>query len=175
VKGREARGAAERGHGQDAPLKRSKGRGRGWWLAHKSALEALGEQGRRLTVIRGFYRPCVSADPGFANPGVGVRITECNRGGWAPEDARGTGPRVPCVYRRERPNPEPLWRELWRVRIPGEHRRAFPAWPGSGSSQNGLPGGVKLRSGRAGRLPASPVQVGRGRHVWRACAPRRPD
>jgi len=30
---------------------------------------------------------------------------------------------------------------------------------------NGLPGGAKLRSGRAGRLPASPVSVGSGRYV----------
>jgi hypothetical protein len=34
-----------------------------------------------------------------------------------------------------------------------------------GSSRNGLPGGAKLRSGRAGRLPASPVSVGCGRYV----------
>jgi len=33
------------------------------------------------------------------------------------------------------------------------------------SSLNGLPGGAKLRSGRAGRLPASPVSVGWGRYV----------
>jgi len=33
------------------------------------------------------------------------------------------------------------------------------------SSLNGLPGGAKLRSGRAGRLPASPVSVGLGRYV----------
>jgi hypothetical protein len=33
------------------------------------------------------------------------------------------------------------------------------------SSLNGLPGGAKLRSGRAGRLPASPVSVGCGRYV----------
>jgi len=33
------------------------------------------------------------------------------------------------------------------------------------SSRNGLPGGAKLRSGRAGRLPASPVSVGRERYV----------
>jgi len=32
-------------------------------------------------------------------------------------------------------------------------------------SRNGLPGGAKLRSGRAGRLPASPVSVGSGRYV----------
>jgi hypothetical protein len=34
-----------------------------------------------------------------------------------------------------------------------------------GSSRNGLPGGARLRSGRAGRLPASPTQVGSGRYV----------
>jgi len=101
AKGREARGAAARGHGQDAPFKRSKGRGRGWRLAHRSALEALGELGRCLTVIRRFYRPSVSTDPGFAYPGVGVRIAECNRDGWTPGGARGTGPRVPRVRLRE--------------------------------------------------------------------------
>jgi len=54
VKGREARGAAERGHGQDAPFEtRPAGRaGRGWRLAHESAREALGELGRCLTVVR---------------------------------------------------------------------------------------------------------------------------
>jgi hypothetical protein len=54
VKGREARGAAERGHGQDAPSQRARqGARRGWRLAHGSALEALGELGRRLTVVHG--------------------------------------------------------------------------------------------------------------------------
>jgi len=54
VKGRKARGAAERGHGQDAPsFNARQGAGRGWRLAHGSALEALGELGRRLTVMRG--------------------------------------------------------------------------------------------------------------------------
>jgi len=36
------------------------------------------------------------------------------------------------------------------------------------SSRNGLPGGARLRSGRAGRLPASPVSVGCGRYVRHA-------
>jgi len=54
VKGREARGAAERGHGQDAPTFNARhGAGRCWRLAHGSALEALGELGRRLTVVHG--------------------------------------------------------------------------------------------------------------------------
>jgi len=78
-----------------------------------------------------------------------------------------TGPRVPRVQLRERSDPEPKWRRLWRVRIPGEHRRVAVAWPRSRSSQNGLPGGARLRSGRAGGLPASPVFVGRGRYVRR--------
>jgi len=82
------------------------------------------------------------------------------------------GPRVPHVLLRERPHPGPWWRELWRARIPGEHRRAISAWPGSRSSQNGLPGGARLRSGRAGGQPASPVFVGSGRHVRRAHARR---
>jgi len=38
-------------------------------------------------------------------------------------------------------------------------RRSRPG-QGMGSSQNGLPRGAKLRSGRAGRLPASPVSAG---------------
>jgi hypothetical protein len=75
------------------------------------------------------------------------------------------GAYAPCVRRCERPNPEPWWSELWRARTPGEHRRTTSAWPGVGSSLNGLPGGAKLRSGRAGRLPASPVSVGWGRYV----------
>jgi len=75
------------------------------------------------------------------------------------------GSLAPRACRRERPNPEPWWRELWRARTPGEHRRAVVAWPGSRSSRNGLPGGAKLRSGRAGRSTASPVSVGSGRHV----------
>jgi hypothetical protein len=54
VKGREARGAAERGHGQDAPSQRARqGARRGRQPAHTSALEALGEQGCCLTVTRG--------------------------------------------------------------------------------------------------------------------------
>jgi len=50
-------------------------------------------------------------------------------------------------------------------RTPGEHRRTAPGWPAVGSLRNGLPRGAKLRSGRAGRLPASPVSVGCGRCV----------
>jgi len=76
--------------------------------------------------------------------------------------ARGFAPRVSL---RERPDPGPRWRELWRARTPGEHRRVVPAWPGSGSLRNGLPGGAKLRSGRAGCNTASPASSGRGRHV----------
>jgi len=54
VKGREARGAAYRGHEQDAPFFNARqGAGRGWRLAHGSAREALGELGRRSTVVRG--------------------------------------------------------------------------------------------------------------------------
>jgi len=77
-------------------------------------------------------------------------------------------PRAPRVRQRERPDPEPWWRELWRARTPGEHRRAALTWPRRGSSRNGLPGGAKLRSGRAGRFPASPASVGWGRYVRRA-------
>ncbi len=54
MKGREARGAAERGHGQDAPFFNARqGAGRCWRLAHVSVLETLGELGRCLTVVRG--------------------------------------------------------------------------------------------------------------------------
>jgi len=54
VKGREARGAAERGHEQDASsFNARQGAGWSWRLAHGRALEALGELGRRSTVMRG--------------------------------------------------------------------------------------------------------------------------
>jgi hypothetical protein len=66
------------------------GCGWGWWLAHASAREALNELGHRLSVMCGFDRPRTSTDPGFANPGVGVRIAACNRNGWAPGGSRGT-------------------------------------------------------------------------------------
>lgn len=77
--------------------------------------------------------------------------------------ARGSAPHV-CL--RERPNPEPWWRELWRAKEPQESTDGR-SQPGQvlGSSLNGLPGGAKLRSGRAGRLPVSPVSVGSGRYV----------
>ena len=51
---------------------------------------------------------------------------------------------------------------LWRARTPGEHRRAAQPGQGIGSSRNGPPGGAKLRSGRAGRSPASPESSGSG-------------
>jgi len=38
----------------------------------------------------------VSADPGFANPGVGVRVAECNRDGWVLGGARGKELRLPA-------------------------------------------------------------------------------
>jgi hypothetical protein len=79
---------------------------------------------------------------------------------------------APCARRCETPNPEPRWSRLWRARTPGEHRRTISAWPGVGSSLNGLPGGAKLRSGRAGRLPASPGSVGSGRYVRRTSVRR---
>jgi len=54
VKGRETRGAAERGHGQDAPFFNARqGAGRGWRLAHVGVLEASCELGRCSTVMRG--------------------------------------------------------------------------------------------------------------------------
>jgi hypothetical protein len=55
AKGREARGAAEEGARARRSVQQTPGRvwGRGWRLAHSSALEALGELGRRLTVMRG--------------------------------------------------------------------------------------------------------------------------
>jgi len=40
----------------------------------------------------------------------------------------------PCdAWLCERPDPEPWWRELWRVRSPGEHRRAVPGLARSGN------------------------------------------
>jgi hypothetical protein len=52
VKGREARGAAERGHGQDAPFATpARAYGMGLAAGAQSAREALGELGRRSTVM----------------------------------------------------------------------------------------------------------------------------
>jgi len=151
AKGWEARGAAERGHGQDAPTLVPRGAGTELAAGARSAHEARRELGRRPTVIRG-VRSILRVDGSW----VLEPRCRCSDRGQLPRRLsarRRTRSRVrPChVWRRERPDPEPWWSKLWRVRIPGEHRRAALPWPGSRSSQNGLPRGAKLRSGRAGR------------------------
>jgi len=55
-----------------------------------------------------------------------------------------------CVFARDRTRNRGGGSSGGR-KTPGEHRRAISAWPGSRSLRNGLPGGAKLRSGRAGR------------------------
>jgi hypothetical protein len=108
VKGREARGAAERGHGQDAPSQRTRqGARRGRRLAHTSALEALGELGCRLTVTRGG-----TIDPACRRI-LGSRAQASESGSrnatataGRPE-VRATGASPRASDRRERPNPEP--------------------------------------------------------------------
>ena len=132
MKGREARGAAERGHGQDAPSMRTLREGRedgaGGWRTLRS--RGARELGRRSTVMRG-VRSTLRIDgswvrePRRRSPGRGVqpRWLGARRFTW--REAKAS-----CVDRRERPNPEPWWRELWRAGIPGEHRRAASAWPG---------------------------------------------
>jgi len=68
------------------------------------------------------------------------------------------------VRRHETPNPEPKWSALSKGRSPGEHRPGnlalARAW---GCRVNGLPGGAKLRSGRAGDSHGEPSVVGNGR------------
>jgi len=72
---------------------------------------------------------------------------------------RGSFP-ITCL--RERPNPESCWGKLSRGESPGEHRRGDLALAkGMGSQANGLPGGAKLRSGRAGDSPATPARARR--------------
>jgi len=115
-----------------------------------------------------FDRLCASADPGFANPGVGVQVSACNRDGWAPGNARGMGPSVPHVGICEMPDPEPWWRKLWRVRIPGEHRRAVSAWPGIEAVAERTPGGSKASKRACRPLTGEPSVCGMGRHVRHA-------
>jgi len=152
VKGREARSAAERGHGQDAPSSTSERTRTGLVAGARNALEAFSELGRRLTVIRGFDRLRVSTDPGLASPGVGVRVAECNRDGWAPGVARGKGTSRPLRVAAR----QTVSRTVVERTLEGENPRRAPTGGSNlarlmGSSLNGLPGGARLRSGRAGR------------------------
>jgi len=80
------------------------------------------------------------------------------RDGCAPGDARGTRVRPRRVHQRERPSPEFGWSRLSRGPKPrrAPTRRPHPG-QGGGRRANGLPRRAKLRSGRAGRLPASPA------------------
>jgi len=177
VKGRKARGAAERGHGQDAPVSTParvvSGAG-GWRTAALARRWVSWAVARRWCAE--FDRLCVSTDPGFANPGVGVRVAACNRDGWAPGGARSTGLRLPaCVDAIDR-TPEPCWRELWRVRIPGEHRRAVSAWPGQEIVAERTPGGSKASKWACRPLTGEPSVGGKGtvRAARSPSASRRP-
>jgi len=74
----------------------------------------------------------------------------------------------PCrARRRERPDPDRGGTSSGG----SESQESTDGWPhpgqGMGLLRNGLPRGAKLRSGRAGRLPASPVSTGRERYVRR--------
>jgi len=74
------------------------------------------------------------------------------------------GASAPHACRHERPNPEPWWRELWRERTPGEHRRAASAWPGYEVESERTPGGSKA-SKRACRPLTGEPSVGGERTV----------
>jgi len=122
-----------------------------------------------------FYRRRVSTDPGLASSGSESGSRKCNCDHWTPGDVRGRGPRAPCVRICERPDPEPWWGNALEGEEPQESTDGTAqAWPRLGRRPNGLPGGAKLRSGRAGRLPASLMFVGVDGYVRRTCASRRP-
>jgi len=72
----------------------------------------------------------------------------------------GASPRRGC--RHERPNSEPWWRELWRARTPGEHRRAASAWPGDGVVAERTPGGSKASKRACRPLTGEPSVGGEG-------------
>jgi len=71
-------------------------------------------------------------------------------------EARGFAPRR--ARRRDRPDPRFGWSRLSRGKKPrrAPTRRPHPG-QGGGRRANGLSGRARLRSGRAGRLPASPT------------------
>jgi len=93
-------------------------------------------------------------EPRRRSPGRGVqpRWLGARRSAWL-------GVYAPCVRLRERPNPEPWWRELWRRRNPREHRRSTSAWPGVEVVAERTPGGSKA-SKRACRLLTGEPSVG---------------
>lgn len=114
--GREGQGDAgcrrEGARARRSDFNARKGLKRGWRLAHGSAREALGELDRRSTVMRG-VRSTLRIDgswvrePRRRSPDRGMqpRWLGARRYTW-----HGTS--VPCVCRREKPNPEPWWSEL---------------------------------------------------------------
>jgi len=149
------------GTGKTLRPQRPAGRGRGWRLAHGSALEALSELGRRLTVMRGVLET-LRVGGSWArelrrrSPGRGVQPR------WLGARWRAwNGAQAPRVRRRETPNPEPWWRELWRARTPGEHRRAVPAWPGIGIVAERTPGGSKASKRAHRSLTGEPSASGK--------------
>jgi len=126
----------------------------------------------------------------------GVRSTPCIDGSWVREPrrrspGRGVQPRwlgarrrtkhgvsAPYVRRRERPNPEPWWSKLWRVRIPGEHRRATSAWPGEEVVAERASEGSKASKRACRPLTGEPSVGGKGTvraARFRACRGDRPS
>jgi len=118
--------------------------GRGWRLAHGSAREALGELGRRLTVVRGVLET-LRIDGSWArelrrrSPGRGMqpRRLGARRCTWL----RGLEPPM-CAGARDR-TPNRGGGSSGGSRTPGEHRRAASAWPGDGVVAERTPGGSK--------------------------------
>jgi len=98
---------------------------------------------------------------------------ESTRDGWTPGESEA---RACPVHRPLREGPDP---ELRGARSGGEEAQESTDRGGLalarvlGRRENGLPGGAKLRSGRAGLLPASPAWTGSGRSQ-EACASTQP-
>jgi hypothetical protein len=169
VKGREARGAAERGHEQDAPGRhapqKGAGRGAGGWRTLRS--RGAGELGRRSTVMCGVLKTWHIDGSRAHGPGVGVRVAACNRDGWIPDDGCGRGiePRV-FAGARDRT------RTVVEQALEGDNPRRAPAVRSSSGQGEGraerTPGGSKASKRACRSCTASPVFVGSGRYVRRA-------
>lgn len=153
-------------------LQRPAGRGTGLAAGAPSVLEALRELGRCLTVMCGVLETLRvdgswAREPRRRSPDRGVQprwlgARRCSRIGALPPASADARDRTPNRSGESSGGREPQESTDGRLR-PGQVE---------GSSPNGLPGGAKLRSGRAGVSPASPAFMGRGRHVRRAKARR---
>jgi len=174
--GREGQGGAgcrrEGARARRSVFQRPAGRETGLAAGAPSVLEALRELGRCLTVMRRVLE-ILRVDGSWArelrrrSPGRGVQprwlgARRCSRIGALPPAGANARDRTPNRSGESSGGREPQESTDGRLR-PGQVKE---------SSQNGLPGGAKLRSGRAGVSPASPVFLGRGRHVRRAKARR---